>query len=216
MSENVLLFVPNLIGYSRIILAILSFYYMPTNYIMASSMYLLSGFLDAFDGHAARLLDQSSRFGAMLDQLTDRCATMCLLATLGHFYPEYLFWFQLSMAIDIGCHWLHLHTTVLSGQGSHKSTEANTNPLLRIYYSSKTVLFIMCSGNELFYAMLYLLHFTDGPTVGAQGLFRSMAYAMFPIAVLKSILALMQGYQAALNLAAFDVKERAELKNKKK
>ncbi|CAL4214769.1 unnamed protein product, partial [Meganyctiphanes norvegica] len=97
MAENVLLFVPNLIGYSRIILALLSFYYMPTNHIMAASMYLLSGFLDAFDGHAARLLNQSSKFGAMLDQLTDRCGTMCLLVTLGHFYPEYLFWFQIIL-----------------------------------------------------------------------------------------------------------------------
>ena len=33
---------------------------------------LLSGLLDAVDGHAARLLGQSSKFGAMLDMLTDR------------------------------------------------------------------------------------------------------------------------------------------------
>lgn len=36
----------------------------------------LSGLLDAVDGHAARMLNQSSKFGAMLDMLTDRCATM--------------------------------------------------------------------------------------------------------------------------------------------
>ena len=45
-------------GYGRIILALLSFYYMPTNHVMAASMYILSGFLDAFDGHAARALNQ--------------------------------------------------------------------------------------------------------------------------------------------------------------
>ena len=42
-------------------------------------LFQLSGLLDAVDGHAARLLNQSSKFGAMLDMLTDRCATMCLL-----------------------------------------------------------------------------------------------------------------------------------------
>lgn len=49
-------------GYARIILALLSFYYMPSDYIMAASMYVLSGFLDAFDGHAARILNQGSNF----------------------------------------------------------------------------------------------------------------------------------------------------------
>ena len=45
-------------GYSRIVLALASFYYMPTDYVKASFCYLLSGFLDALDGHAARLLNQ--------------------------------------------------------------------------------------------------------------------------------------------------------------
>ena len=32
---------------------------MPTDYIVATIMYLLSGLLDAFDGHAARYFNQS-------------------------------------------------------------------------------------------------------------------------------------------------------------
>lgn len=51
-----------------------------------------------------------TKFGAMLDQLTDRCGTMCLMVTLSLFYPKYMFFFQLSMTIDIACHWMHLHT----------------------------------------------------------------------------------------------------------
>ncbi|TMW47136.1 hypothetical protein DOY81_007785 [Sarcophaga bullata] len=47
---------------------------------------------------------------AMLDQLTDRCGTMGLLVTLSYFYPSYMFWFQLSMAIDVACHWLYMQT----------------------------------------------------------------------------------------------------------
>ena len=42
-----------------------------------------------------------------------RCATMCLLATLCTFYPRWMFFFQLSMTIDISCHWIHLHTSLL-------------------------------------------------------------------------------------------------------
>ncbi|XP_063602331.1 CDP-diacylglycerol--inositol 3-phosphatidyltransferase-like [Penaeus indicus] len=216
MAENIFLFVPNLIGYGRIILALLSFYYMPHNHVMAAAMYLLSGFLDAFDGHAARLLNQGTKFGAMLDQLTDRCGTMCLLVTLSHFYPDYMFFFQLSMAIDIACHWLHLHTTVMAGRTSHKSQEANTNPILRIYYTSRTVLFFMCAGNELFYASLYLLHFTEGPIIAGMGLWRALSFGLLPVAILKLVLALMQGYEAAIALGGIDVRERQEAASKNK
>ncbi len=62
MSENIFLFVPNIIGYGRIILAILACWYMPTDYVRAACAYLLSGLLDAFDGHAARALNQVSEF----------------------------------------------------------------------------------------------------------------------------------------------------------
>ena len=42
-TENVFMFVPNLIGYGRILLALLSFWFMPTNYVAAAWCYILSG-----------------------------------------------------------------------------------------------------------------------------------------------------------------------------
>lgn len=51
----------------------------------------------------------ATKFGAMLDMLTDRCATMCLLVNLSLLYPSYTFLFQLSMTLDVASHWLHLH-----------------------------------------------------------------------------------------------------------
>lgn len=83
---------------------------MPTNHIVAVWCYVVSALLDAFDGHAARYYNQSTKFGAMLDQLTDRCGTMGLLVTLSYFYPQYMFLFQISMTIDIACHWIYLHS----------------------------------------------------------------------------------------------------------
>ncbi|PSN38759.1 CDP-diacylglycerol--inositol 3-phosphatidyltransferase [Blattella germanica] len=207
-SENIFLFVPNIIGYGRIILAIIAFYYMPTNYVVACWCYIISGLLDAFDGHAARYFNQSTKFGAMLDQLTDRCGTMGLLVTLSYFYPQYMFLFQLSMTIDISCHWIHLHTTLLQGKTSHKFIDLSENPIMRIYYTSRTVLFFMCAGNEAFYASLYLLHFTEGPVVAGVGLFRIICYLCAPVAVVKSLIALLQGYIASKNLGAVDVRER--------
>ena len=73
-EPNVYLFVPNLIGYARVALMFVAFYFM-TNaemYHVTVTCYLLSQLLDAVDGHAARLLGQTSKLGAMLDMLTDR------------------------------------------------------------------------------------------------------------------------------------------------
>ncbi|XP_064459248.1 CDP-diacylglycerol--inositol 3-phosphatidyltransferase-like [Ornithodoros turicata] len=211
MSENIFLFVPNLIGYLRIILAIASFYFMRTDYIMASTCYLVSAFVDCLDGYAARALNQATKFGAMLDQLTDRCATMCLLVTLSIFYPQYSFYFQMSMAIDIASHWLHLHTSLLSGRENHKVLDSTENPIMRIYYTSKPILFFMCAGNEMFYSGLYLTYFNEGPTcpVINVGLFKLITIISFPVAVVKTILSLLQMWIAAGKLGAIDVRERS-------
>ena len=52
---------------------------------------------------------------------------------------------------------------IFQGSTSHKFVDASGNPIMRMYYTSRPVLFCMCAGNELFYAALYLLNFTSGP-----------------------------------------------------
>ena len=76
------------------------------------------------------------------------------------------------------------------------------------YYRDRRVHFAMCAGNELFYAMLYLSYFTSGPFY----LFYILAVLCFPVALLKSGIALLQGYLAATNLVGVDLKERQEMK----
>lgn len=214
-TENVCLFVPNLIGYVRAVLAVLAFASMQHWPLLTATCYLGSGLLDAVDGLAARHLDQSSRYGAMLDQLLDRCCTMCLTACLCVFYPAALLPLQLSMAIDISCHWIHLHVTAVAGAASHKQVDGGDVPaLLKLYYTSRPLLFVMCGGNELFYCSLYLLHFGEGPMLlGVCGLYRALVALTLPIAVLKSALALMQGYCAWRKLALIDQQERRAIKH---
>jgi len=209
--KDVFLFVPNLIGYSRIVLALASFYYMPTDYVKASFCYLLSGFLDALDGHAARLLNQTSKFGAMLDQLTDRAATACLVVTLATFYPSYTFALQLSLALDIVSHWLHLHASLLKGT-SHKSMDLNSNPIMKLYYTSRPVLFTMCAGNELFFSMLYLLNFTEGYIIPILNLscIRLILWISAPIMILKSLISFIHLIDASIRIASVDAEEKNE------
>ncbi|KAG8811277.1 CDP-diacylglycerol-inositol 3-phosphatidyltransferase [Serendipita sp. 399] len=74
-EENVYLFVPNLIGYARIVLAALALYYMPFHPRYCTLLYGASTLLDAADGYAARALKQASQFGAVLDMIVDRTLT---------------------------------------------------------------------------------------------------------------------------------------------
>jgi CDP-diacylglycerol--inositol 3-phosphatidyltransferase len=72
MVNPVFLYIPNLIGYLRIVLAIVSLAFMPSRAELAISLYFISCLLDAADGYAARYFGQSSGFGAVLDMVTDR------------------------------------------------------------------------------------------------------------------------------------------------
>ncbi|XP_046894310.1 CDP-diacylglycerol--inositol 3-phosphatidyltransferase isoform X1 [Hypomesus transpacificus] len=203
-NENIFLFVPNLIGYARIVLAFLAFYLMRCCPVPAVFCYLLSALLDAFDGHAARALNQGTKFGAMLDMLTDRCATMCLLVNLAVLYPSYIFLFQLSMSLDIASHWLHLHSSTMKGSTSHKAIDLSGNPILRLYYTSRPVLFVMCMGNELFFCLLYVLYYIEDPAVWLQWLIGVCAM----VCMLKSGISLLHLVTASRNMAAIDVAER--------
>jgi CDP-alcohol phosphatidyltransferase len=60
------------VGYTRVILAGLSLHYMSTHPKYCTVLYAVSCLLDAVDGQAARALGQTSKFGAVLDMVTDR------------------------------------------------------------------------------------------------------------------------------------------------
>lgn len=215
MADNVFLFIPNIVDYLRVVFAFASFYYMPTDPVLASVLYIVSGGLDAIDGHLARMLNQGSKLGAMLDQLIDRMTTMCLCAALCYFYPKYMLFFQASMAIDIVSHWFHLQSTLMTGKGSHKVLDLSANPILRHYYHNKIILFVMCSANELFFCMLYLCYFTDGPTIlFGLGLWKLILYVCAPLSFIKTGISLIQLGAAMSNIASLDNEERAQMKAK--
>ncbi|KAJ5765009.1 hypothetical protein N7520_004568 [Penicillium odoratum] len=164
--ENVFLFWPNLIGYSRIILAFASLYYMPLHPRTCSILYSVSCLLDALDGYAARYFDQSTSFGAVLDMVTDRCTTSCLLVYLGSAWPRWAIIFQGLICLDLASHYMHMYATLSQGGSnqSHKKVDSSRSWVLYQYYNSKTVLFICCCLNEVFFIGLYLLSFSS-PTL---------------------------------------------------
>ncbi|KAL6910441.1 CDP-alcohol phosphatidyltransferase domain-containing protein [Trichoderma evansii] len=162
-DENIFLFWPNIIGYCRIVLAIASLYYMPLHPRTCSLLYSISCLLDALDGYAARAFNQSTRFGAVLDMVTDRCTTSCLLVFLSSAFPRWAIIFQSLIALDFSSHYMHMYATLVVGgsDSSHKNIDKSQSWLLNLYYTNKTVLFVFCLFNEVFFIALYLLSFSS-------------------------------------------------------
>ena len=49
-----------------------------------------------------------SKFGGVLDMVTDRVSTCGILAILSHLYPEYFFVFIMLLVLDVMSHWFHV------------------------------------------------------------------------------------------------------------
>ncbi|KAE8144581.1 phosphatidylinositol synthase [Aspergillus avenaceus] len=170
-DENVFLFVPNLIGYTRVVFAVASLYYMPLHPRTCSILYSISCLLDALDGASARYLGQSTRFGAVLDMITDRCTTTCLLVFLSSAFPRWSIMFQGLISLDYSSHYIHMYATLAMGGNrmSHKQIDESRPWVLRVYYSNTYVLFTVCTLTELFFIALYLLSFSSPPLMGDAG-----------------------------------------------
>jgi len=212
--ENVFLFVPNLIGYTRIILAGLSLHYMSYHPKYCTLLYSLSCLLDAVDGHAARALGQTSKFGAVLDMVTDRCTTSCLLTYLASAYPGYALSFQALIALDFSSHYMHMYSSLATGSRSHKEVTSDVSRILWRYYNDPTTLFLVCFGNELFFVALYLMKWTTSP-IGWNGILAevtwpaAVAILTFPVFALKNIINVVQLWKASKILVGIDLSERA-------
>lgn len=127
------------VGYSRIVLTVASLYYMPLHPRTCSLLYSVSCLLDALDGYAARYFNQSTTFGAILDMVTDRCTTACLLVFLSSAWPRWAIIFQSLISLDLASHYMHMYATLSMGGAnqSHKKIDSSRSRVLYYYYHSR-------------------------------------------------------------------------------
>lgn len=116
-----------------------SLYYMPLHPRTCSLLYSVSCLLDALDGYAARYFNQSTTFGAVLDMVTDRCTTACLLVFLSSAWPRWAIVFQVLISVDLASHYMHMYATLTMGGStrSHKKVDQNRSWVLYLYYNSR-------------------------------------------------------------------------------
>jgi CDP-diacylglycerol--inositol 3-phosphatidyltransferase len=168
-AKAVLLYVPNLIGYARILGAASSFLLMMCRselWLLAVILYVSNFVGDLVDGWAARRFNQCSSFGGVLDMVTDRCSTAGLLFVLAGEYaavdaslplPLFRITFLTLMLLDISSHWVQMHSSLALG-AHHKSEAGNAdkNILVQWFYKYYWFFGYLCVGAEFTYILLYV------------------------------------------------------------
>ncbi|GMP93790.1 hypothetical protein CsSME_00043491 [Camellia sinensis var. sinensis] len=153
---SVYLYIPNIIGYIRVLMNCFAFYICFSDKKLFSVLYFVSFVCDALDGWFARKFNQVSTFGAVLDMVTDRISTACLLVILSQIYRPGLVFLSL-LALDIASHWLQMYSTFLVGKVSHKDVKDSTNWLFKAYYGNRIFMCYCCVACEVLYIILFLL-----------------------------------------------------------
>ncbi|CAJ1027407.1 CDP-alcohol phosphatidyltransferase, putative [Leishmania lindenbergi] len=152
-------FVPNIIGYFRIAASIAAYLVARDYPALCLLLYTVSFVLDAVDGKVARALDQCSHLGSILDMLTDRASTAGFLLVLdGLLQPmPYRYTCALAMLLflDVGSHFCRMYASVFASKVSHKDVSDSIFWLLRVYYSKRHVMGVLCVGQEFAYIFLY-------------------------------------------------------------
>ena len=217
--KDVLLFIPNLIGYARIVSVLTSLLLMilvPQLWIPSILLYLAGFIGDLVDGWAARKWNQMSSFGGVLDMVTDRCSTLGLLYVLGSesAFRNDATWkilFLLLQILDISSHWTQMHSSLALGT-HHKSEEGNKkkNFLVRWFYSYYYFFGYLCVGAEFTYALLYVkskLLSSDHPSFWLT----TANYALVlttPGCIAKQLVNIMQLGSSCYSIATYDADER--------
>jgi CDP-diacylglycerol--inositol 3-phosphatidyltransferase len=161
-SVSVFWFVPNVIGYVRLLSLLGAIYYAPRDdgAVEFFWLYFASYALDAVDGPAARHFGQTSRFGAVLDMVTDRMSTAVLLALVASDYARSGLMAAASgslffLCLDIGAHWVQTAAAAALNAASHKSLPSE--PALLSWYYVRANLFTVCLLSETHLAVTFLL-----------------------------------------------------------
>lgn len=151
---NVYLYVPNLIGYARVAACLYAFAVAFTNPVHCVAAYFLSFVCDELDGRFARMLNQTSTLGAVLDMVTDRLATTGLLLVVSLSYPALQLGSISLIFLDIFSHWFQMYASLAGGATTHKDVKSRSW-LVRTYYKNRIFMGYCCVCCEVLYLVVY-------------------------------------------------------------
>jgi CDP-diacylglycerol--inositol 3-phosphatidyltransferase len=204
-TKQIYLYIPNLIDYTRVVLNVIGFYYVKQYPNLFMFLYMTSYFLDDLDGIVARLLNQKSNFGAIIDMIIDRLATCGLLMVLSSFYPDWQFLFILLMMLDIGSHWLQTQSCIVVPDNENHKIFNEPFAILNTYYKNRTFMAIVCFGAEVSLMALYYMYFN--PKLMDSVLFKCFISLNVPWYILKQYISVLQIISASERIANYDLQK---------
>lgn len=192
-SPSVEWYWPNIIDYIRVVLVVACLFISVAQPYILVSLLVVAGLLDNLDGYVARYFQQSSRFGAVLDYVTDRITTVAYIKILAEILPKYASFFYLLAMIDMASHMARLYVAIWA-EGNHHKEIVSKFKLLNLYYPQKTVSIMMgfCAYSyEIFFIILIFLY-AGAELIIPSWLLWSLLVASLPGFVTKNIIHVLQ------------------------
>jgi len=145
-------FLPNILDYVRIVLLIFVVFIFPIDPWLGIGLYVVNSVLDMLDGTLARLLNQQSKLGALLDFSIDRAAITILLAGCIWINPHLFILFVAVMALDIASHFAVCYANAYHN-GSHLQFISQGSQLLTWFSQKSWVRYLICTSHDLFFGI---------------------------------------------------------------
>ena len=144
-SSDMILTVPNMLSFLRILLILPFVLMFFLNHIIAAFICLvLSGISDMLDGFLARLLHQTSELGKLLDPIADKLTLLAVVICLGIRIPEIFPLMVILIVKDI----------FMIGGGVYLVRNGITPPQSRWYGKVATIMFYLCVVSVVLYREL--------------------------------------------------------------
>ncbi|XP_033095311.1 CDP-diacylglycerol--inositol 3-phosphatidyltransferase-like [Anneissia japonica] len=159
--RTIYLYVPNIIGYIRILLLGISSRLLYLDwYLEGTFIYIVFIVLDFIDGYYARKLNQCTVFGAFFDTMIDVLGDTMMLMHIARRNPSYFDLIQFQIFIHLSCGFLSTSAHCLCGSVDAKSS---TWTFLRFFYDQLLdyILFAHSSG----LVAVHVSSYTMGPKV---------------------------------------------------
>lgn len=156
---SVVWYLPNLIGYFRILFtfaAVILIFHFP---LIAITMGAISQILDALDGALARRFHQCSALGTILDYSIDRMFVGCWMIVLTVLFPHLWLLFMLILSFDLVSHLFHLYASIQQGKMNHKEQDDHQGVVLQFYYSNRLFMFLVCLFHDLWILTMLIYYF---------------------------------------------------------
>ena len=165
--RNILLSPPQLVCYTRILLACIAVFIFHAHPFISMSLMIVAELLDMLDGYLARKLNQISNFGAIIDMITDRLSPICTCLIIVSLAPSWSAILTLFLALDLISHMAMLYSALLSGSSeNHKKCLVKTTPILTLYYapSGKKRCFMVLTIVFYYFAQIFWMIYLISPS----------------------------------------------------